>query len=305
MAGKNLANSRTSDNSSVVGSPTLVVSDGKPVVSSIEISKHFGKQHKDVLRKIESLEIPDDFGRRNFTPSSYINSQNKQMPCFNLTRDGFAYLVMGFTGKKASEWKIRYLEAFNAMEQELIRRQCNTPMQTPAELPEESEHPRWYNFVYAFVQAECRPDPGSRISKEAIYEHYCNFCIRNNASPVHRIRFFTALYCHATYIKETRPHIDGMRPRMLANIAVTPWQSAPKEALKLCAPPTRSAPPYRRAITPEVHPARTGHNHMDTAKEVMLRDIESRPREERQALLMAYDALIEAEQVLDGEVRNG
>ncbi|WP_421902167.1 Rha family transcriptional regulator [Maridesulfovibrio sp.] len=305
MAEKNLANSRTSDNSSVVGYPTLAVEDGKPVVSTLTLAEHFGKQHKNVLQAVEKLEIPDNFRQLNFQPSSYLNSQNKQMPCFNLTRDGFAYLVMGFTGKKASEWKIRYLEAFNAMEQELIRRQCNTPMQTPAELPEESEHPRWYNFVYAFVQAECRPDPGSRISKEAIYEHYCNFCIRNNASPVHRIRFFTTLYCHATYIKETRPQIDGKRPRLLANIAVTPWQSAPKEALKLCAPSTRSGPPQPRTVTPEVQPARIGHNYMTTAKEVMLRDIESRPREERQALLMAYDALIEAEQVLNGEVRNG
>ncbi len=122
MAEKNLANSRTSDNSSVVGSPTLVVSDGKPVVSSLTIAEHFGKRHKDVLRKIETLDTPEYFTERNFAPSEYVDKTGRKLPAFNLTRDGFAYLVMGFTGKKASEWKIRYLEAFNAMEAELLQR---------------------------------------------------------------------------------------------------------------------------------------------------------------------------------------
>lgn len=78
----------------------------------------------------------------------------------------------------------------------------------------------------------------------------------------------------------------------------------PKNALMQCKPPTRSEP-QARTVTPEVQPARTDHNYMTTAKEVMLRDIESRPREERQALLVPYDALIEAEQILSGEVCNG
>ena len=102
--------------------PKLSAVEGVPVVSSLDIAEHFGKQHKNILRDIERLEIPDDFRRLNFEPSSYVNGQNKEQPAYNLTRDGFSFLVMGFTGKKANEWKVKYIEAFNLMEKELHSR---------------------------------------------------------------------------------------------------------------------------------------------------------------------------------------
>ncbi|TIH12731.1 hypothetical protein D0S45_17325 [Marinifilum sp. JC120] len=119
MAEKNVANSRTSDNSSVVDSPMLVIENGKPVVSSLTIAAHFGKQHKNVLQTIEKLEIPKEFTELNFQPSKYTDTTGRTLPAYNLTRDGFSLLVMGFTGKKATLWKVRYIEAFNTMEQKL------------------------------------------------------------------------------------------------------------------------------------------------------------------------------------------
>ncbi|WP_291327438.1 Rha family transcriptional regulator [Desulfovibrio sp. UCD-KL4C] len=298
MAEKNLANSRTSDNSSVVGSPTLVVSNGKPVVTSITIAEHFSKQHKNVLQSIEKLEVPDNFRQLNFQPSSYVNAQNKKQPSYNLTRDGFAYLVMGFTGKKASAWKIRYLEAFNAMEQELLQKQANTNVYIGKI---EAEHPLWYNHINLFVQNECRPDPDSTISKDDIYTHYCNFCTRNNVSPVHRARLFTTLYCLTTYVRETRPRVNGKRPRILANIAITPQL----EAVSKLSLSDNPAP----KIVQKAEPVSYGHvqqnTNLATAKKVMLKNLEQLPRAERQAMLMAYDALIEAEQIIAGEVNNG
>ncbi|WP_051677192.1 Rha family transcriptional regulator [Maridesulfovibrio frigidus] len=294
MAGKNVANSHTSDNSSVVGSPTLVIADGKPVVSSLTIAEHFGKQHKDVLRKIELLDLPDDFGQRNFAPSSYVNAQNKKQPSFNLTRDGFAYLVMGFTGKKASAWKISYLEAFNAMEQELLQKQANTNVYIGKI---EAEHPLWYNHINMFVQNECCPAPDSTISKDDIYTHYCNFCTRNNVSPVHRARLFTTLYCLTTYVRETRPRVNGKRPRILANIAITPQlEAVSKLSLRDNPPPkvVQKAEPVSYSHVPQ-------NTNLATAKKVMLKNLEQLPRAERQAMLMAYDALIEAEHILNGE----
>jgi Rha family phage regulatory protein len=74
----------------------LEASDDKILVSSLDVAYHFDKQHKNVLRDIEALECSSDFRRLNFEPSSYYNSQNKTMPMFKLTRDGFAMLVMGF-----------------------------------------------------------------------------------------------------------------------------------------------------------------------------------------------------------------
>lgn len=85
-------------------------------VTSLEISNRFGKQHKDVLRALENIECSQEFRRRNFAPSSYNNSQNKAQPMFEITRDGFVFLCMGFTGAQAALWKERYIQAFNQME---------------------------------------------------------------------------------------------------------------------------------------------------------------------------------------------
>jgi len=52
-------------------------------------------------KAIKNLECPEDFGRRNFAPSNYLNEQGKQQPAYEITRDGFVLLAMGFTGPKA------------------------------------------------------------------------------------------------------------------------------------------------------------------------------------------------------------
>jgi Rha family phage regulatory protein len=105
----------------LVDRPLVTIRGGDARVSSIDIARHFGKQHKDVLRSIDAIveEVGDEFGRRNFAPSSYLNEQSREFRFYEITRDGFALLVMGFTGSTAMQWKLRYIEAFNAMETEL------------------------------------------------------------------------------------------------------------------------------------------------------------------------------------------
>jgi Rha family phage regulatory protein len=83
--------------------------------SSLNVAEYFGKQHKNVLQAIQNIECSEEFRRLNFQPSSYVNEQNKKQPCFEITKDGFAFLAMGFTGKKAAEFKERYINAFNRM----------------------------------------------------------------------------------------------------------------------------------------------------------------------------------------------
>lgn len=85
-------------------------------VTSLDISNHFGKQHKNVLRDIENIECSQEFRRLNFEPSSYNSGQNKAQPMYKITRDGFVFLCMGFTGAQAALWKERYIQAFNQME---------------------------------------------------------------------------------------------------------------------------------------------------------------------------------------------
>lgn len=91
--------------------------DGMGMASSKDIADRFGKTHKMVLRSIKLLECSDEFKGSNFAPSSYKSKQNKNIHCMEMTRDGFSFLCMSFTGKSAAKWKEKYIVAFNALEQ--------------------------------------------------------------------------------------------------------------------------------------------------------------------------------------------
>ena len=97
----------------------VAIENNEVVTSSIKVAEVFGKQHRDVLRAVKSLDISEDFRERNFALSK-IDYQNgnikKQLPMYYITRDGFMFLVMGFTGKMAARWKEAYIKAFNEME---------------------------------------------------------------------------------------------------------------------------------------------------------------------------------------------
>jgi len=94
----------------------LQVVNQRIVVSSRIIAENFEKRHDNVLRDIANLDCPIDFKHLNFEESSYTNAQCKAQPEYLMTRDGFTLLAMGYTGKKAMEFKIKYIEAFNMME---------------------------------------------------------------------------------------------------------------------------------------------------------------------------------------------
>ena len=89
---------------------------GVPMVSSRVVAQKFGKRHDNVLQNIDNLDCSPEFRLLNFQDSSYKNEQNKKQPEVLMTRDGFTFLAMGFTGKKAAQWKEQYIAAFNQME---------------------------------------------------------------------------------------------------------------------------------------------------------------------------------------------
>ena len=93
------------------------INNGQAVTSSLQVAEYFGKKHQHVMEKVRALlaEIPSDWGVSNFRQSSYFNLQGKEQPCYEMTKDGFTLLAMGFTGKKAIEFKINYINAFNQM----------------------------------------------------------------------------------------------------------------------------------------------------------------------------------------------
>ena len=116
--------------------------------NSLQVAEMFCKQHKSVLRAIQNLDCSDEFRRLNFAPSSYINEQNKKQPCVCMTRDGFTFLAMGFTGKKAAQFKEAYIKRFNDMEK-FIRTLVETRQEFPlltANIKLIHERPMPYHF---------------------------------------------------------------------------------------------------------------------------------------------------------------
>ena len=100
----------------------LSTQNGEPVASSRQIAESFDKRHDHVIRDIDTIkkDVPN-FGEMFFeteAPDSYGRPQRTYL----MNRDGFTLLAMGFTGKAALEWKLKYIQAFNAMEKQLAQR---------------------------------------------------------------------------------------------------------------------------------------------------------------------------------------
>ena len=90
-----------------------------PVTTSLVVAERFSKLHRHVLRDIRQLVADCDdvqFSGSNFGLVAYRDSKGERRPLYELTRDGFAILAMGFTGPEALRWKLAFLEAFNQME---------------------------------------------------------------------------------------------------------------------------------------------------------------------------------------------
>ena len=107
--------------------------DGELVVTSRQIAEDFDKRHADVIEKIEELIKTENSVMTMFIETSYKAGTGKSYKEYLITRDGFSLLVMGFTGLKALQWKLKYIEAFNKMEQALKEPQKQL---TPIEMME-------------------------------------------------------------------------------------------------------------------------------------------------------------------------
>ena len=88
------------------------------VVSSLQVADDFRKEHKTVLRNIENLAAQNCITKSMFYEATYDN-RGKKYPMYIMNRDGFSLLVMGFTGKDALDWKLKYIDAFNKMEKKI------------------------------------------------------------------------------------------------------------------------------------------------------------------------------------------
>ena len=114
----------------------IINKDGNLLVSSREVAENFEKEHKNVIRDIESYIKTLKNGESSKLSSLFIENEYTTKDAngvkykeYLLNRDGFTLLAMGFTGKKALEWKLKYIEAFNKMERALTQVKKLSPIE--------------------------------------------------------------------------------------------------------------------------------------------------------------------------------
>lgn len=106
----------------------IQVKNDEAVCTSLDVAEKFEKRHDHVIRDIENLisNAPKIGEVKMYIKSTYKDKKGESRPMFYMNRDGFSLLVMGFTGKKALDWKLKYIEAFNAMERALSEKMTST-----------------------------------------------------------------------------------------------------------------------------------------------------------------------------------
>lgn len=97
----------------------LSTKSGEPVASSRQVAENFGKEHKDTLESIRQILAAENSATKSMFYETTFENRGKQYPMYLMNRDGFTLLAMGFTGKAALEWKLKYIAAFNEMEKKL------------------------------------------------------------------------------------------------------------------------------------------------------------------------------------------
>lgn len=123
-----MTHNTNNSNALATGPETTQVSveiiNGQATTTSLNVAKHFRKRHDNVMRDIKNLDCPPEFHALNFEEMTHKITVGKgaerEERYYRITRDGFTFLCMGFTGKEASQWKVAYINAFNKMAQVLI-----------------------------------------------------------------------------------------------------------------------------------------------------------------------------------------
>ena len=101
----------------------IMVHRKEAVTTSLKVAEVFHKNHAHVLRDIQNLDCSKSFTESNFGLSEYTDASGKSNPMYYMTKDGFTFLVMGYRGKKAAEFKEAYISAFNKMEKFITEKQ--------------------------------------------------------------------------------------------------------------------------------------------------------------------------------------
>lgn len=97
----------------------VIAQHGEVFTTSRQVAELFGKDHRNVLRAIRLLDCDEEFTALNFELTDFIDKNGDPRPEYLISKDGMVFLVMGFTGKKAAQFKLLYIRAFNWMMEQL------------------------------------------------------------------------------------------------------------------------------------------------------------------------------------------
>lgn len=98
----------------------VIIQNRQVVTTSLQVAESFEKRHDHVLETIKNLTTENSGVKNFFHEGTYKNERGREYPMYYMNRDGFTLLAMGFTGKKAIQFKLQYIQAFNQMEQQLL-----------------------------------------------------------------------------------------------------------------------------------------------------------------------------------------
>lgn len=143
------------------------IRNNQVVVSSRQVAEKFGKEHKNVLRSVQEILVAQNSATKFFQETTFEN-RGKQYPEYLMNRDGFTLLAMGFTGKEALQWKLKYIAAFNDMEAKLNKK---NPKVHLSEALKAKEIEARLNNSRARIASEYRKIADKTDIKE--YKHIC------------------------------------------------------------------------------------------------------------------------------------
>lgn len=155
--------------------------EGQALTSSLLVAEKFSKEHADVMRVVRNLTLQNCGVKNMFVEASYLNSRNQEQPMFVMNRDGFTLLAMGFTGEKALQFKLEYIEAFNQMEKAIQ----SGGFQLPGTFKEA--------LLLAAQQQEQIEEQQKRIDKQAPAVHFAESVTCSNTNIL--IRDLAKLLC--------------------------------------------------------------------------------------------------------------
>ena len=165
----------------------VIMHDKQAVTTSLKVAEVFEKEHRVVMKSIRNLTAQNYAVKKMFVEDSYLNSRNQQQPMFYMDRDGFTLLAMGFTGSKAMEFKLKYIDAFNKMETYIKDNSAKLSTNKRLEIMEENAKTRKANLLYKIAMAT-----KSEFAKESLLANAGEVLTGQKAIPVMKKEEFSA-----------------------------------------------------------------------------------------------------------------